>query len=366
MSSQPNVAFYIGNLGYGGAERVTIYLAEYFANNGFNTYIITDEQKSKEYILPENVSRLNLKKDKFIKRIKKLRKILLEMDIDLMVTMNTYLTPVAFFSANNLKTKIVVSERNSPQNFSGKKTTKFISEFLLKYIDGYVFQTKEVEKYYDWLSNPKVVIPNPLFIEEIPEPFDGNRSKKIVNVGRLHKQKNHRLLIKSFSKIANKYPDYELHIYGEGPERDNLKHLITELQLENTVKLLGSYDDVLTRINNSSLFILSSDFEGMPNVLIEAMAIGLPVIATDCPGGGPRELIDNRVNGILTTVNNADELAMNIEEVLNNDLLRAKISSNAVNIKDKLNSNKIGAEWKIFCEKILGTNDQCIGEEKWN
>lgn len=356
MCRYPSIAFYIETLSYGGAERVTVYLAEYFSANGFKTFIITNEKKEKEYILPNNVQRINLNAKDLKSKVKSLRYYLKENKLDILLTMNTYLTPISFFSAFNLSTKVIVSERNSPQNFHGKKMTKLTSEYLLKFVDGYVFQTEEVKSYYSKLQGKKMVIPNPLLNENIPQPYIGNRKNRIVSVGRLHKQKNHEFLIKSFAEVNKKYPEYELVIFGEGEERTNLERIIAQLNLVDKVKLPGSHKDIMNKINDASLFVLSSDFEGMPNALIEAMAIGLPVISTDCSGGGPRELIDNNINGILVGVGNEKEMVASIEKMLSDKDFKNKLSANALLIREELDSNKIGAKWMTFCKEVLESN----------
>ena len=127
--------------------------------------------------------------------------------------------------------------------------------------------------------------------------YIGERTKRIVAVGRLEAQKNYPLLIKAFYLISNEFKDYIVEIYGEGQERSELSKLINELNLNNRVLLMGRHSDVHERIKDASLYVLSSDYEGMPNALMEAMALGLPCIATNCSGGGPKTLITNEVNG---------------------------------------------------------------------
>jgi glycosyltransferase involved in cell wall biosynthesis len=147
------------------------------------------------------------------------------------------------------------------------------------------------------------IIPNPINPEFNVKPFSGKRRKIITSVGRLSEQKNQHVLIEAFSRIEKDFPDYELVIYGEGNLRETLENQIKTLKLENKVKLPGVKKNIKNEIYDCSLFVLPSLYEGMPNALMEAMALGLPVISTDCPCGGPRFLIHN-YNGLLVKVNN--------------------------------------------------------------
>jgi glycosyltransferase involved in cell wall biosynthesis len=201
--------------------------------------------------------------------------------------------------------KHIISERNDPAHFGGSTITRIVSRLLMRKANGFVFQTKDAQAFYGGeIAKHSVIIPNPLFIgDDYPDTqYVGEREETIVTTGRLNKQKNHPLLIRAFKRIAVEFPEYKLIIYGEGPERQNDEALISELGLQERVLLPGTINDVPAKIYKSSLYVLSSDFEGMPNALMEAMALGLPCISTDCPCGGPRELIYKGYIGMLVPV----------------------------------------------------------------
>jgi glycosyltransferase involved in cell wall biosynthesis len=351
------IILYNSSLAYGGAERVTVYLAEYFSNNNIDTMIVTNNIADQEYQVQNNVKHKSLfnkhEKRSNVNTIKKLRKLLKKEQPDVLLVMGTPLIMYAIPAAMGLKTKVIVSERNSPQNFAGKKSTKIISNWLFTFADGYVFQTHDAASYYSKIKGNKKIIPNPLFTKDLPEPYEGERKKEVVNVGRLNKQKNQEMLIRAFSKIADKYHEYQLIIYGEGPERNNLEKIIKELNLVNRVMMPGAFSNVLEKIKTSSLFAFSSDFEGMPNALIEAMALGLPVISTDCPCGGPRELIDDGINGLLVPVGDIDTFVNKMDYILSNKERAGLMASKAVNIREKLDSQNIGRQWLDFCLEVI-------------
>lgn len=351
------IVLYNRSLAYGGSERVTVYLAEYFSNNNIDTKIVTNNISEKEYIIQKNVKRKSLfdrqEKRSNIDTVKKLRQFLKKEQPDVLLVMGTPLIIYAVPAAMGLKTKVIVSERNSPQNFAGKKKTKIISNLLFPFADGYVFQTNDAANYYSKIKYNKIIIPNPLFTDNLPETYRGERKKEIVNVGRLNKQKNQEMLIRAFSKIADKYSEYKLVIYGEGPERNNLENIVKKLNLVNRVAMPGAFSNVLEKIKSASFFAFSSNFEGMPNALIEAMALGLPVISTDCPCGGPRELIDDYVNGLLVPVGDIDTFASRMDYILSNKEKADLMANKAVSIRKKLDSQSIGKQWLDFCLEIM-------------
>ena len=175
----------------------------------------------------------------------------------------------------------------------------------------------------------------------------------IVSAGRLAPQKNQKMLITAFSKIANQYPDYNLTIYGEGALRQFLEQQISDLGLQERVFLPGNITDLHTQIKTSAFFVMSSDFEGMPNALIEAMALGLPCISTDCPCGGPKTLIREKENGLLIEVGDSDALADAMATLIENQSLAFEMGQNAVAIRDRLSMEMIGKEWVAYFTDVF-------------
>lgn len=353
------IMFYIGSMGKGGAERVISILSNFFVNK-YKIIIVTTVKSTCFYKIDNDIELISLDKNndnknfliRNINRELRLKKIIFNKKPDIIITFLP--EPSYRVLMLQLKIPIIVSIRNDPKIEYNNTGRKLIMKILYKKANGFVFQTEDAKKYFSRkIQEKSIIIFNPLSAEFDKAPYDGTREKIIVNVGRLEKQKNQKLLIKSFNNILVKYPDYKLYIYGEGTERKYLQELIDELKLTNNVILKGISNNIKSVIYKKSLFVLSSNYEGMPNSLIEAMALGLPVISTDCPCGGPKALIENNVNGILVSPNNIDELTQSIEKVLENPKYSKKIGIRANMIYEKLNENVICNEWDDYIKKTI-------------
>ena len=356
-----NLAIVCASLSRGGAERVAVYLSKYMVDKKIDTTIVTAVRKENEYIPLEGVKRYCLT-DKIKKtnkmftlyyQIKQMREFLKENDIDTVLIMGVPLCVYAVPACIGTGVKVVVSERNDPRHFAGKSMVKHLSHYLMQKADGYIFQTEEARLFYKKkLGDKGVVIPNPILAENLPEAYEGEREKIIVTAGRLNPQKNQKLLIDAFVEIQKDYPDYKLIIYGEGNLERDLKEYVAYKKMEEKVWFPGNVTNLLERINSATMFVMTSDFEGMPNALIEAMAIGLPCISTDCPCGGPRELIQDGENGRLVSCGNYNELASVMRQILNDESMRNKLSKNALKVKEKLDAKTIGQRWFDYLNKL--------------
>lgn len=352
------LVIYVDSLKRDGAERVSVNLAKYMAKNNISCTLLTEWISKNEYPVPEGVERIsiNVHGNKYIhyfQNILKMRKVLKKSNADTFLVMDLASCLLAIPASFGLKMKIVVSERNDPTNFPGKKIVAKVSRYLMSKADGFVFQTNDAKSFYKKITKDRgVIIPNPLFVEELPSPYNGTRKKEIVTAGRLTPQKNQRVLIEAFSKINKKYSDYSLSIYGEGELREELIEMTKKLNIIDKVHFPGNKIDLLERIKDSSLFVMSSNFEGMPNALLEAMALGLPCISTDCPCGGPRAVIENNKNGILIPVGDVDAISRSIEKILNDKEFAKSIGKEAAKIRNTLNSENICKKWKEYLENI--------------
>ena len=317
------IMFYINAIHHGGAERVMVNLAEMFANRGNDVSLVTSFMDIWEYTLSGRVTRINLCERTykgFIKRnyklTKLLRKKLKEEKPDILISFMAEPNFRALIATIGLKTKNLISVRNDPNREYPNKLFKFLARNLYKRADGVVFQTSDAKAWFP----KKIQEKSEIIMNQVDDKFyhvqRSENPKNIITTGRLTEQKNHEMLIRAYSQIADKVED-DLIIYGEGELREKLESLVKELNLEGRVHLPGATKDVPKVLSEAKIFVLSSDYEGMPNSLLEAMAVGVPCISTDCPCGGPRGIIKDGINGFLCNVNDVNNLACKIETILN-------------------------------------------------
>lgn len=354
------ITFCITSLGKGGAERVICNLSNYFASSLVYSVSILAVNKSKVAYDLDSSIKLFFADDKLSKnkiksiynRIHGFRKQINLINPDVIVS---FLPTANYLSlANKKNRKVIISVRNDPKYEYATIKDKVLMRLLYPKADGMIFQTDEAREYFKFMKIEKnTIIPNSINLDFLIDRFVGERDKKIVTVGRLEKQKNHAMLIKAYSEFFKKNRNYTLDIYGEGSCREELETLIENLHLEHKVTLHGQVDNIIDCIYKASLFVLSSDYEGMPNALLEAMALGLPVISTDCPCGGPKMLINDCVNGMLVPVNDYSKLSERMLDILSNTESIDKYSQNASKIQKKLSPKRVNEKWREFVEEII-------------
>ena len=260
----------------------------------------------------------------------------------------------------SLKSKVIISVRNDPKIEYKNIVNKIIMKLFYKKADGFVFQTKEAQDYFnDKIKRKSVIIANPVDEHFFREKYEPSKEKIFVNVGRLNEQKNQLFLIKCFEQVIKKHKDAKLYIYGEGNLRNNLQEYIDANKLGNNIKLCGNVDNISKVLNNKYAFILSSKYEGMPNALMEAMAVGLPSISTDCPCGGPKEIITNNVNGILVENENEKDMINAIQNLIEKKDIYNKLIDNTKNSMNKYKQEKICKKWYDFMKEVC-SNEESI------
>ena len=247
-------------------------------------------------------------------------------------------------AAKGTKLKTVFCERNNPVRPDMPKNIMKIRDRIYKRCDAAVFQTNEEMEYYTEIKGKKAVIPNPLK-DNLPERITGERRHEIVNFCRLSKQKRIPLLIDAFAMLLNDYSDFILRIYGNGEEKDNILEYIKEKHLENKVFIEPFAIDIHERIKDAAMFAFTSDFEGLSNSMLEAMAIGLPCVCTDCDGGGARMMIEDHVNGLLVPKGDVNAVYIAMKEIIEDKELAEKLSINGSKLRDELSVDKIVDKW---------------------
>ena len=353
--------FYINAINGGGAERVIIQLAHHFSLEGYESILVTSfVDHTFEYEVPKNVRRISIEQDEIDRsrlsrnyhRIVELRKLIKKYHplaiISFMAEPNTR----AIIATRGLKTKNIVSVRNDPTREYSGKLGCFVGKVLLPIADGCVFQTEDAKGWFPIKLQKKSAV----IMNDVKEEFfsiERSNVEDVVIVGRLNKQKNHKLAISAFAQIANKYPDVKLRLFGDGNLRNDLLRQIQDLGMESRVVLHGSTDDVVSVLKHARIFVLSSDYEGMPNCLMEALAAGVPCISTDCPCGGPKMLIKNGYNGLLVPINDENALSQAISSLLEDTSNAEKLGENAKQEAKKYHPELIFSQWKKYVESII-------------
>lgn len=357
MYKKNKITFILGSMAGGGAERVISNLAEYYHDRKIDVDIITLLNDRVDYDLPNNVNIVYLSAKNTMKIFKpfvwlwKIRNYVKSEPSDLIVSFFAKINIIVLLALLGLKIPVFISERNDPTADNRGIVVKYLTYFLYPLSTGIVFQTKHAKNCFpNYIQNKSAIIPNPVNIK-----FDFSRekelSKTIVSVGKLMEQKNHKLLINAFSLIADKYPEYKIQIYGEGKLREELERLIVEKKLENRVFLMGRTKDVFDKVYNADMFILSSNYEGLSNALLEAMMLETPVISTNCAGSN--ELIEDGKNGRLVEINNIESMALAIEDTINNYDAAIKRAVYAKNQVKNFSANKICKQWNDFFKEMI-------------
>lgn len=347
---------FIGFLhGYGGAERSIISVANGLVNLGHEVSLISLKSNNVVYKLDKKVNyiyipdRESLNFYTKLKRFWDLTKVLKKLKPDLVISF--WLQPAVYSAilSKFIGFKTIYSERGDPSDkeYSGK--LGLLRNIFFNFMDGFVFQSKSAKEFFsENIQKKGIVIHNAVNLKMQDYIIPKKRRKVIVNVGRLHEQKNQRLLIKAFKKISEEFKDYKLEIFGDGDLKNELLELIKELNLEKKVLLKGTTNNLFNEIKDASLFVLSSNYEGMPNALMEAMALGIPCITTDFSPGGARELIVNKHNGLLVKRNSINELVCAIRYMLHNYEEAQKMGKNAMEISNTHSIENIIKKWENY------------------
>lgn len=360
------ILFHINSLGKGGAERVVTTLAHEFIKKGKEVYIATLWTAEDEYELSDKVKRLDLslsqdeEKASGAKirslRQKKLKAVIKDVKPDVVFSFCRNANFRAILAAGS--TPVIFSVRSDPKIDYASKKQNILAKLLYKKAAGGVFQTDEAAEFFGAAIKDKSrVILNPLnekYLADLPRADE--RKKTIVSVGRFHEAKDHMTLIKAFERVVKEYPDYELHLYGERSEDNTIfeiKEYVKNHKLENKVIFKGNSNSLEKDIVDAGVYVLSSRYEGMPNALVEAMALGLPVVATDCPCGGPRMLIDDGYNGLLCDVGDDKLMAIAITRFIERPDKAKELGAEAMKIKELTNPSKIADEWLKYAEGCI-------------
>lgn len=352
------IVFITNGLSGGGAERVMSTLANWLVNNGHEVTFLSLKYMTEAYRIDKRISliyksRVNKSKD-FVGDISFIRKYMKKNKEAVYISFFTRQNMYAIIASLFMKINIIVSERSDPKLAVGSRIEDKFRSILYK-MDNckkIVFQSHGAMRFFDANIQKKgCILLNPL-ITNLPIYQDTNSMNMVIACGRLTKQKNYPLLINAFGGFVKEHPEYTLCIYGEGELENKLNELIKSYGLENRVFLKGFSNNIHDELLKGSMFVMSSDYEGLSNALLEAMAIGIPCVSTDSTPGGAREVLENGENGLLVPINDCDALTKAMCYMADSRSEALKMGKNAMKLRDELNEDNICWKWLQIIEGL--------------
>lgn len=350
LKKRKNIVLVCLRLANGGAERVLSIIANELAERGYSVRFVILLDSEDDYSLSDKVTAIHLKwKDTFVPldaftRWSRLRKILVATDTVVVAFLFRTIFWVSIATAfSNVKT--IFSERNDPRKDPNTAFKRLLRNICYLKATKIVFQNNTQMALFSKIIRKKgVVIPNPIG-NDLPYHNPDSCENVVISVCRYERQKNILMAIKAFQIFHFSHRQFEFHIYGRGSMENEIRDHIKSLGLEHSVKLMGYSNNIYNKMQNAMIFISTSNYEGMSNSILEAMAIGLPVVCTDCPVGVNAELIKNGQNGILVKINDHKTLALEMSRLCDSVEMRKKISVEARHIRTSNAKPFVISEW---------------------
>lgn len=357
-----NLVLIISSLNAGGAERVLSELANHWVSKNHHVSLLTLETPNAKpfYVLDPKMNIIQLDQTytgscvltrfrNIGRRIFYLRTAIKSLKPDLIISFVDIMNITTIIATMGLKIPVIVSERIDPHFHRIPRLYTWLRFKIYPFCERLIMQTESAARYFPEKFRRFIrIIPNPVSApkntkEKIPENV-----KHIISVGRLDSQKDHKTLVCAFAKLVAVYPNLSLTIYGEGHERQNLEKLISSLVLEEKIYLPGTIKNTHEALINADLFVFPSLYEGFPNALCEAMAVGLPVIASSCSGNV--DIVRDGIDGRLFPIGDIQALTSVVSEMINDWQQRQSLSQHAKEVSARFQSDSIFALWDAVIE----------------
>lgn len=345
------ISFFIGGMFGGGAERVISILANYYAEKGWDVEIIMLLYSKVEYVLHPSIKIVSMAagEGSYFKKLpvwlKKIRNYLKTEKPDRVVSFIGRINMVVLTASIGLSIPVIVSERNDPRQDGRGRLLIAYCNLIYRKAAAIVFQTRYEQSCFSRKIKQMHIIPNPVSVSAEAKPCE---RMEIVTAGRLIEQKNQRMLIEAFAKVRERHPEAVLKIYGDGHLKEELQKCIDGLGIHDVAELCGNVSDLHERITGAAAFVLTSEFEGLSNALIEAMMLGIPCITTDYPGA--EELIKDKKSGLLIPRGNVRELVKALDRLLMDTTLANRLRDICLKEAEKYKKEIVLSQWEKVIE----------------
>ncbi|MGI9488801.1 MAG: glycosyltransferase family 4 protein [Geminicoccaceae bacterium] len=355
-SERRRVTLVIANFGWGGAQKIMAMMANYWAVRGWHvTYMSLDEQRCEAFFpIDDRVDLVALGVRRHtksvlqavwqnVRRLIVLRRAIRASRPDVVISFLSVTNMRVLMATIGLGLPVIVSERGDPRRRSISAIWRHLRSVLYPLARSLVAQTDYARDcFHSRIRKRSVVIPNPVVLPDQPVP---RTEKIVVGVGHLAPVKGFDILVRAFGQVAKAHPDWRLILWGQGDERERLTTMAADLGIADRLDLPGLSDRPGAWADNASIFVLASRHEGFPNTLIEAMAAGLPVIATDCPIGGPRVMIDHDETGLLVPSEDETAMAAALNQLIAEETARDRLAAAARRHAETFALDRIMGRW---------------------
>ena len=359
----------ISSLSAGGAERVLVLLSRGLTALGHRVSVVTVfGEKDDFYALPDGVDRTALDLGKTTRtwlekaaanwrRISALRRTLRRMKPDVVISFMIETNVLVLLATLGTKVPVIVTEHADPRKFPLSELWRRLRRLSYRLASRLVSVSAGVDEYFRWLPDAKrSVIPNPVCFAELDaeagKPLALTRPRHVVAMGRLELEKGFDVLIDAFARLAADFPDWGLVILGEGSQRADLESSVARCGLRERIQLPGVLENPFSTLRRADLFVLSSRSESFGNALVEAMACGLPVVATEC-WSTPPGIVRRGVDGLLVPPDDVDALSRAMAELMADDDRRRRLASEAVEAVRRFDLDRVTQTWEELLETVV-------------
>ena len=367
------IIYLLASLGSGGAERVVSLLANRMCEDGHDIQIVCLKYNDVYYTLHDKIKVVaaTVHASNRIMELFWLRKYIQKEKPDVVIPFTEGVYCFTILALWGTRIPIIASERLDPAAMSLPR--KFLKRLLLPYADWLVVQTESIKAYFPKRIQKKTsVIYNPVNDEAFENPcmdsrVQSSKQNRIISVARLYPQKNQKMMIEAFAKIADEFPDWQLVIFGEGPLRSSLELIVKSLQLDGRVLLPGRTEHVVEELRKSKIFCLSSDYEGMSNSMIEAICVGsdyegmsnsmieaicvgLPIVTTNV--SGVKELVDDNINGFVVECGNVDRMCSALSSLMGNESLMNCFAQKSFERRRLFQMDVVNNKWNSLINQV--------------